>query len=57
MRQTLMSVKEYAKREGVCTSAIYNRIKRRTIKFSSNFGIILVEIDTDKTIKKPRKLS
>lgn len=51
----LLTVSEYAKAEGVCTSAIYLRIERETLESTKLFGITLVDPATDKTIKKPRK--
>ena len=49
-----MTIKAYAKAEGVKTSAIYNRISRG--KLESTFdGITWVYPKSDQTIKKPRK--
>lgn len=54
MKNKLLTVKEYAEVEKVETSAIYNRISRKTLQSVFKHGVTWVFIDTDKTIKKPR---
>ena len=54
MKNKLLAVKEYAIAEGVSTAAIYNRIRRGTLRKITKWGITLVFVCEDKTIKKPR---
>jgi len=50
-----LTVKQYSEAEGVTTSAIYMRIKRNTLKSIVIDGLTFVYLNTDKSIKKPRK--
>lgn len=55
MKNKLLTVKDYAEAEGITTSAVYLRIKRGTLLMIKKYGTTLVFVDSDKTIKKPRK--
>ena len=50
-----LTVKQYSISEGVSTSAIYNRIRRKTLKSTVIDGLTYVYFNQDKSIKKPRK--
>ncbi len=54
MKNKLLTVKEYAEAEGITTAAVYLRIKRKTLLTIVKYNTILVFVDLDKTIKKPR---
>ena len=54
MKNKLLTVKEYAEAEGITTSAVYLRIKRKKLQKIIKFGITLVFVNSDRTIKKPR---
>ncbi len=52
-----LSVSEYAKQQGVRTSAVYNRLERKTMTAIIRNGIKLVDVDsyTPKKVGRPRK--
>ncbi len=55
MSKKLMTIKEYAAYECVSSSAIRKRIRRGTCYTVIRYGVKLVFVDKDRTIKKPRK--
>lgn len=56
MSKHLITIKQYAEIENVSNSAVRMRIKRGTLKAKRIDGLIYIYINSDKTIKKPRKL-
>ena len=55
MKKNKLTVKQYAEVEQVSTSAIYNRIRRKTLKSIIIDGLTYIYLNSDKSIKKPRK--
>lgn len=55
MAKKLMTIKEYAIHEGVTSAAIRKRIRRGTCYTVIRYGVKLVFVDKDRTVKKPRK--
>lgn len=55
MIRNKLTVKQYSIAEGVGTSAIYNRIKREKLKSIVIDNMTYVYVNSDKSIKKPRK--
>lgn len=49
-----MTIKEYAAHEGVSSAAIRQRIRRGTCYTVIRYGVKLIFVDKDRTIKKPR---
>lgn len=51
----LLTVKQYALREGITVAGVYLRIKRETLLSIKQYNRTLVFPASDKTIKKPRR--
>lgn len=55
MSKHLKTVKQYAEMENTSGATIRMRIKRGTLKFKKIDGLTYVYVNSDKTIRKPRK--
>ena len=52
----LMTVKEYAANEGISVAGVYLRIRRGKLNSKKKDGLKYVYVNSDKSIKKPRRI-